>query len=94
MHLAEQFQLVRADGRHAAAAPQQAGEGGGERRERPEVALLGLVVVGVMFFTPAKINRYLPTPLLALLIGSLLAALLSLDVDHLIQKHTARSMIR
>ena len=45
VHLAEQFHLVRAEGRHAAAPAQQAGKGGGERRERPEMALLGPVVV-------------------------------------------------
>jgi SulP family sulfate permease len=45
--------------------------------------LLGLVVVGIMFFTPAKINQYFPTPLLALLIGSLLAALLSLEIAQI-----------
>ena len=45
VHLTEQFHLVRAESGHAAAAAQQAGEGGGERRERPEMALLGLVVI-------------------------------------------------
>ena len=45
--------------------------------------LLSLVVIGVMFFTPAKINKYFPAPLLALLIGSSLAALLSLDIEQI-----------
>ena len=45
--------------------------------------LLGLVVVGIMFFTPAKINQYIPTPLLALLVGSCLAAVLSLEIAQI-----------
>ena len=45
--------------------------------------LLGLAVLAVMIFTPARINRYVPTPLLALLGGSLLAALLSLDIAQI-----------
>ncbi|MCG6889530.1 MAG: SulP family inorganic anion transporter [Gammaproteobacteria bacterium] len=45
--------------------------------------LLGLAVIGIMFFTPAKINRYFPTPLLALLIGSSLAVVLSLDIAQI-----------
>jgi SulP family sulfate permease len=44
---------------------------------------LSLVVIGVMFFTPAKINKYFPAPLLALLIGTSLAALLSLDIAQI-----------
>ena len=45
--------------------------------------LLSLVVIGIMFFTPAKINKYFPAPLLALLIGTSLAALLSLDIEQI-----------
>jgi SulP family sulfate permease len=45
--------------------------------------LLSLVVIGVMFFTPAKIKKYFPAPLLALLIGTSLAALLSLDIEQI-----------
>lgn len=45
--------------------------------------LLGLAVLAVMFFTPAGVNRYLPTPLLALLGGSLIAAVLSLDIPQI-----------
>ncbi len=44
---------------------------------------LGLMVLGMMFFTPASVNRYLPAPLLALLIGSTVAALLSLEIARI-----------
>jgi SulP family sulfate permease len=45
--------------------------------------LLGLLAIGVMFFTPTRITRYFPAPLLALVIGSLLAAVLSLDIAQI-----------
>ncbi len=42
--------------------------------------VLGLLVLGIMFFTPAKVSKYLPTPLIALLVGTLVAALMSLEI--------------
>lgn len=44
---------------------------------------LGLLVLGLMFLTPARVSQYVPTPLLALLIGSILAALLALDIAYI-----------
>ena len=44
---------------------------------------LGLLVIGVMFFTPQRISKFVPTPLIALLIGSALALLLSLDIPSI-----------
>ena len=44
---------------------------------------LGLLVLGIMFFTPARVNRFVPAPLLALLAGSILATLFSLDVARI-----------
>jgi SulP family sulfate permease len=44
---------------------------------------IGLAVLGVMLFTPTSISKFVPTPLLALLLGSGLAALLMLDIPQI-----------
>ena len=51
----------------------------------PDVAALGLglLVLGMMLFTPARVSRYVPAPLLALFVGSIVAALLSLDIARI-----------
>lgn len=41
---------------------------------------VGAAALGVMFFTPIRISRFVPTPLLALLVGSGLTTLLFLDI--------------
>jgi SulP family sulfate permease len=52
---------------------------------RLDIAALlpGLLVLGIMFFTPASISRFVPTPLIALLLGTVLALLLSLDIPRI-----------
>lgn len=45
----------------------------------PWALALGVITLAVVFFTPANINRLVPSPLLALLIGTLLMPLLFAD---------------
>jgi SulP family sulfate permease len=47
----------------------------------PEI-LLGVITLAILFFTPARISRILPTPLLALVIGTLFSVIF-LSVDDI-----------
>lgn len=44
---------------------------------------LGLAALGIMIFTPVKLRRYVPPPLLALLVVSILAALLAPSIARI-----------
>ena len=46
----------------------------------PNVLMLGLFVLAVMLFTPAQVSKLMPTPLIALLAGTLVALLFALDI--------------
>jgi len=46
----------------------------------PSVLMPGLFVLAVMLFTPARVSRLIPTPLIALLAGTLVALLFALDI--------------
>jgi len=41
---------------------------------------LGAITLGIVFLTPMRISRFLPSPLLALVVGTLLAVLLGMNV--------------
>ncbi len=46
-----------------------------------DAAALGLATLAIMFFTPAKVAKLLPTPLIALLVLTPLSAGLNLDIE-------------
>ena len=46
----------------------------------PSVLMLGLFVLAVMLFTPARVSKFMPTPLIALLAGTLVVLLFALDI--------------
>ena len=46
----------------------------------PSVLMPGLFVLAVMLFTPARVSKLIPTPLIALLAGTLVALLFALDI--------------
>lgn len=46
----------------------------------PSVLMLGLFILAVMLFTPARVSKLIPTPLIALLAGTLVALLFALDI--------------
>ena len=48
---------------------------------QPYETLLGALTLAILFFTPAKLGRYVPPQLLALILGTLVSVTLLADVD-------------
>jgi SulP family sulfate permease len=48
-----------------------------------EAVLLGVSALAIVYFTPQKISRYIPTPLLALVLLTIASLLLNLDVQRI-----------
>jgi SulP family sulfate permease len=46
----------------------------------PTALLLGLFVLAVMLFTPARVSKFLPTPLIALLAGTVVTLFITLEI--------------
>ena len=54
------------------------------REVNPAAAILGILTLAIVFLTPAKITRFVPSPLMALIVGTLVAIYVFPDKDLLL----------